>query len=231
MTHRVSHTRHPGLDIQALGATYINQIAIYITGVVLPVASLRVARARLGLTQAQTAYLLATSQANISAYESGRLRPGRVVTDRINAFAVLAPDSVYAVYSASTVPSTAAAIRTDLSQDRSEADMLRVVIQASDDFARLTQQVDRELFLTEPSPTGSRRWDALIAGLAVHLCRVAEMDRTPMWTTNPSRVLDDIWWFGRSDDVAAMRSRTLREAIPSMRARGVMFGRANLESV
>ena len=194
-------------------------------------ASLRAARARLGLTQAQTAQLLATSQANVSAYESGRLRPGRVVAERIDAFAALAPDSVYAAYSASTVPSTAAAIRTDLSQDRSESDMLRIVIQASDDFARLTEQDDRDFFLTEPSPTGSRRWDALIAGLAVHLCRVAGMDRTPMWTTDPSRVLDDIWWFGRSHEVLAMRSRTLREAIPSMRARGVMFGRANLESV
>ena len=194
-------------------------------------ASLRTARARLGLTQAQAAQLLATSQANVSAYESGRLRPGRVVAERIDAFAALAPDSVYAAYSASTVPSTAAAIRTDLSQDRSESDMLRIVIQASDDFARLTEQADRDFFLTEPSPTGSRRWDALIAGLAVHLCRIAGMDRTPMWTTDPSRVLDDIWWFGRSHDVLAMRSRTLREAIPSMRARGVMFGRANLESV
>ena len=194
-------------------------------------ASLRAARARLGLTQAQTAHLLATSQANVSAYESGRLRPGRVVTHRIDAFAALAPDSVYASYSASTVPSTAAAIRSDLSQARSESDMLRIVIQASDDFARLTEQDDRDFFLTEPSPTGSRRWDALIAGLAVHLCRIAGMDRTPMWTTDPSRVLDDIWWFGRSHDVLAMRSRTLREAIPSMRARGVMFGRANLESV
>ncbi len=192
---------------------------------------LRAVRARLGLTQAQAAQLLATSQANVSAYERGRLRPGRVVAERIDAFAALAPDSVYADYSASTVPSTAAANRTDLAQGRSELDMLRVIIQASDDFVRLTEQGDREFFLTEPSPTGSRRWDALIAGLAVHLCRVAGMDRTPMWTTDPSRALDDIWWFGRSHDVVAMRSRSLREAIPSMRARGVMFGRANLESV
>jgi transcriptional regulator with XRE-family HTH domain len=213
------------------GAAYIVHYSIYNNGMDPAGASLLAARARLGLTQAQTASLLATSQANVSAYERGRLRPGRIVAERIDALAALAPDSVYAAYSASTVPGTAAAIRTDLSQDRSEADMLRIVIQASDDFARLAEQADRDFFLTEPSPTGSRRWDALIAGLAVHLCRVAGMDRTPMWTTDPSRVLDDIWWFGRSHEVVAMRSRTLREAIPSMRARGVMFGRANLESV
>lgn len=192
-------------------------------------ASLRAARTGLGLTQAQAAQLLATSQANVSAYESGRLHPGRVVADRIDAFAALAPDSVYATYSASTLPSVAAAIRADLSQDRSESDMLRVIIQASDDFARVTKPEDREFFLTEPSPTGSRRWDALIAGLAVHLCRIAHMQRTPMWTTDPSRVLDDMWWV--DSDAPAARAQLLQQAIPSMRARGVIMSRRNLESV
>lgn len=193
--------------------------------------SLREARARLGLTQAQAAQVLATSQANVSAYERGRLQPGRVVAERIDAFAALAPDSIYAACSASTIPSTAAQIRTDLSAQRTELDMLRVIIQASDDFARLTQSADRVFFLTEPSPTGSRKWDALIAGFAVHLCRVAGMDRAPMWTTDPTRALDDIWWFGRSEKVVDLRPRAVREAIPSMRARGVMLGRRNLESV
>ena len=107
--------------------------------------------------------------------------------------------------------------------------MLRVVIQASDDFARLTEQADRDFFLTEPSPTGSRRWDALIAGLAVHLCRVAGMDRTPMWTTDPSRVTDVMWWV--DSDAPAVRAQLMQQAIPSMRARGVILSRRNLESV
>lgn len=191
--------------------------------------SLRAARVSLGLTQAQAADLLATSQANVSAYESGRLNPGRVVADRIDAFAALAPDSVYSNYSASTLPSVAAAIRADLAQDRSESEMLRVIIQASDDFARLTEQTDREFFLCEPSPTGSRRWDALIAGLAVHLCRIAKMQRTPMWTTDPSRILDDMWWV--DSDAPAVRAQLMQQAIPSMRARGVIVSRRNLESV
>lgn len=192
---------------------------------------LREARERLGLTQAQVAELLATSQANVSAYERGRLQPGRVVAERITAFAALAPSSIYATYSASTIPSVAAQIRADLAEHRSVSDMLRIVIQASDDFARLTDPADRAFFLTEPSPTGERRWDALIAGLAVHLCRVAQLDRAPMWTTDPSLALSDIWWFGRSGEVPTMRARAMREAVPSMRARGVMFSRRNLESV
>jgi transcriptional regulator with XRE-family HTH domain len=189
------------------------------------------ARSNLDLTQAQAAGLLATSQANISAYERGRLEPGRIVAERIEALASLTPDSIYSTYLASTIPSAAAQLRTDLAEDRSETDMLRVVIQASDDFQKLTTPTDRAFFLTEPSPTGSKRWDALLAGLAVHLCRQAGMHRTPWWTTNPSLSLDHIWWFGRSAVVPDLRARALREAIPSMRARGVLFGRRNLESV
>ena len=192
---------------------------------------LRETRSRLGLTQAQAAGLLATSQANVSAYERGRLEPGRIVAERIDALAALTPDSIYSTYLASTLPSAAAQLRNDLAEDRSETDMLRVVIQASDDFQKLTQPTDRAFFLTEPSPTGSKRWDALLAGLAVHLCRQAGMQSTPWWTTNPSLTLDHIWWFGRSAVVPDLRARALREAIPSMRARGVLFGRRNLESV
>jgi len=188
-------------------------------------------RFRLDLTQAQAAQLLATSQANISAYERGRFVPGRIVAERIDALAALTPESLYASYLASTIPSAAAQLRIDLSEDRSETDMLRVVIQASDDFQKLTEPNDRAFFLAEPSPTGSKQWDALLAGLAVHLCRQAGIDHSPMWTANPGLALDHIWWFGRSEVVPNLRARALREAIPSMRARGVLLGRRNLESV
>jgi hypothetical protein len=153
------------------------------------------------------------------------------VAERITAFAKLQADSVYATYAASTLPSAAAQIRSDLAADRSESDMLRVVIQASADFAKLTQPTDHAFFLTEPSPTGSRQWDALLAGLAVHLCRHANLDRAPIWTTSPQLTLDHIWWFGRADVVIDMRPQALREAIPSMRSRGVMLSRRYLESV
>jgi transcriptional regulator with XRE-family HTH domain len=187
------------------------------------------ARLRLNLTQAQAAELLATSQANISAYERGRLQPGRLVSERIEALAALQPDSVYATYSASTIPSAAAQIRTDLAGNRSETDMLRVVIQASDDFRKLNNPTDRAFFLSEPSPTGSREWDALIAGLGVHLCREAKMDRAPMWTTDPSRSIDFVWWVDSA--APAAHAQLLQQAIPAMRARGVMMSRRNLESV
>lgn len=190
---------------------------------------LRGARLRLDLTQAQAAELLATSQANISAYECGRLEPGDLVTRRIHALAALDETSIYRTYLASTIPSAAAQLRKDLAEQRSEADMLRVVIQASDDFGKLHSPTDRTFFLCEPSPTGSKQWDALLAGLAVHLCRLAGVERTPLWMTNPALGLDHIWWFESAS--RSGRAYALKEAIPSMRARGVMLGRRNLESV
>ncbi|MFM8350427.1 MAG: helix-turn-helix domain-containing protein, partial [Actinomycetales bacterium] len=46
-------------------------------------------RRRLGLSQGRVAELLGTSQANISAYETGRLTPGSAVAARITAFSAL----------------------------------------------------------------------------------------------------------------------------------------------
>jgi transcriptional regulator with XRE-family HTH domain len=193
--------------------------------------TLKAARQRLGLTQAQVAELLGTSQANVSAYEQSRLEPGALVASRIKALTKLEADSIYATYQASTLASAAAKVRTDLQRKRSEADMLRLVVQASDDFARLTTEPDRNFFLAEPSPTGSSRWDSLLAGLAVHLCRQADTKRTPIWVRSPARTLDSIWWFGRAEVVVDLRARVLQEAIPSMRARGVMLSREVLDSV
>lgn len=188
-------------------------------------------RERLGLTQGRVADLLGTSQANVSAYETGRLIPGCVVASRISAFTRLPDDTVYRSLWPTTLASTAMHLRDDLRMGMSESDMLRVIIQASDDFPKLTSLLERMLFLAEPGPTGDRRYDALLAGLAVHLCRESGMESTPAWTRAPSRYLDAIWWFGRSNEVPEIRALALRDSIASMRARGVIFSRRNLESV
>ena len=186
-------------------------------------------RRRLGLTQARTAQLLGTSQANISAYERGRLEPGRTVAARISALEALPDDTVYRKLWPVTLASTALQLRDDVRKGVGEGDMLRVIIQASDDFAKLASPVERALFLAEPGPTGDRRLDALLAGLAVHLCRQARMPSSPGWTREPVRYLDRIWWF--DSGVPALRALALRDAVPAMRVRGVMFSRRNLESV
>lgn len=190
---------------------------------------LQTARATLGLTQGQAADLLGTSQANISAYEHGHLLPGRLVAERIEAMSALRSSSTYATYEASTLAGTAARMRADLRTERADTDTLRLAIQAADDFVLLTEEADRTFFLCEPSPTGSRQWDALLAGLAVHLCRAVDMERTPAWTRDAKRTLDMIWWV--DSDAISLRPQLLRDALPSMRARGVMLGRRTLESV
>lgn len=194
-------------------------------------AALRDARARLGIGQADAAGLLGTSQSNISAYERGRLEPGALVGARIEAFTRLRDDSLFTSYQASTLASAAVQLRKDRREERSDTDMLRVVIQASDDFARFAEDEDRWLFLAEPSPTGSRNWDALLAGLAVHLCRTAGMDRTPLWTSARRYVLDSVWWVGRANATPLSRASSWQHAIPSLRARGVIMNRRVLESV
>ena len=192
-------------------------------------AALRDARTRLGIGQADAAGLLGTRQSNVSAYERGRLEPGAVVAERITAFTRLRDESLFVTYQASTMASAAAQLRRDLRDERSDTDMLRVIIQASDDFARFTQDEDRWLYLAEPSPTGSRNWDAMLAGLAVHLCRTGGMDRTPMWTSHPRLLLDSPWWLGVTTPVN--QAITWRDAIPSLRSRGVLLSRRVLESV
>jgi hypothetical protein len=152
-----------------------------------------------------------------------------VVGERIRAFAGLGPDSAYLSRDLSTLASASAQVRTDLHAQRAQADLLRVVVQSSDDFARLEDDADRSLFLAEPSPTGSRNWDALLAGLAVHLCRSVGSARAPRWTADPSRTVDFAWWVDSS--ATSLQPRLLQDAIPSMRARGVMLSRRNLESV
>lgn len=204
---------------------------IYIHGLFLYnlLVDLRAARERLGLTQGRVAELLGTSQANVSAYETGRLTPGPTVASRIAAFTALPDDTIYRDLWPPTLASTAMHLREDIHTGVSEGDMLRVIIQASDDFPKLTSPAERAFFLSEPGVTGDARFDALLAGLAVHLCREAGMESTPAWTRTPGRMLDEIWWF--DSPAPSLHALGLRDAVPAMRARGVMFSRRNLESV
>ena len=143
----------------------------------------------------------------------------------------LPEDTLYRQLWPSTLASTAMQLREDVRNEVDDGTTVRDVIQAADDFTKLTSPADRAFFLAEPGPTGSRRFDALLAGLAVHLCREAGLETTPAWTRARIRFLDEIWWFGRTSESVGIRAMTLRDCVPSMRSRGVMFSRRNLESV
>jgi transcriptional regulator with XRE-family HTH domain len=193
--------------------------------------SLVQARDRLGLTQAETAGLLGTRQANVSAYERGRLQVGQGIRDRIESFTELGALSSYAEGWPATLASTAAALRADFSVQADEVNMLRLIIQAADDFARLSAACDRRFFLSRPGATGSARWDALLGALAVELCRRYGLESTPAWTRQPDRYLVETWWVGAAGEVESLRALALRDSPPAFRARGVMMGRQMLESM
>lgn len=174
------------------------------------------------------AELLGTRQSNVSAYESGALKPGRLIGERIAPFLALAPDSAFSTSAIKTLPAYAVAIKK-LLQDG--GDPLRHIIQISDDFSALTDPADQWFFLTEPATVSDSHYDALLAGLAVHLCRQAGLPATPVWTTRPNRYASDIWFYGSARSIPKLRAAAWRDAIPSMRARGIVFSRRNLESV
>ena len=187
-------------------------------------------RDRLGLTQAEAAGLLGTGQATVRALECGRLTIGQDIRDRIESFTCLRAGSSYAEGWPATLASTAAALHTDVSVLADEADMLRLIIQAADDFARLSAVDDRRFFLACPGATGSERWDALLGALAVELCRRYGLETTPRWTRQPDRYLKETWWVGAAGEVESLRALAFRDSPPAFRARGVMMGRQILES-
>jgi hypothetical protein len=121
-------------------------------------------------------------------------------------------------------------IRKALDSGAAEQDVLRDIIQCSDDFTGLDDPVARRAFLVEPPSTGDPRFEAFLAGLAVHLCRQAGMEMTPAWTRDESRYLDRMWWFGLSDD-SGLRAFAFQRTPSCMRARGVIFNAVELESV
>ena len=122
---------------------------------------------------------------------------------------------------------TAQAMRTSAS----EVELLRQVIQASDDFDALVDDEARREFIAVATPlTGDGRYDALLAGLAVHLCRRAGLPTTPAWTRDESRYLDRMWWFGLDGD-SGLQACVFQRTPSCMRSRGVLFNADNLASV
>lgn len=196
----------------------------------LPGSRLGSQRKALNLTQSGLAKLLGTRQPNISAYESGGLLPGKVLQNRIRTFERLELDSQFSKGLLETLASYATQIKAALQTGEKDR-VIRLIIQISDDFHRLESETDIDFYLSEPSTTGDQKYDALLAGLAVHLARQAHSKETPGWTTRTKNYLPSFWYFGPSAQVPKMRAMAFRDAIPSMRARGVIFSRRILESI
>lgn len=90
---------------------------------------------------------------------------------------------------------------------------------------RWEPQEDREHLLhDEPSSTGDRRWDTLLAALAEHLA-AQDDNATPSWAGH--RFLER-WWF--PFDLPSQHVEALVHAPMAFRRRGVFISARNLEA-
>lgn len=123
-------------------------------------------------------------------------------------------------------------IRADLVAGEPWTQTLRLIIDVCDEFARLTTEHEQEQFLAlAPPPTSDPRYDALLAGLAVHLARTAHLPRSPSWTRAPERFLPTFWWFGLAGTNPGLRAYAWQRTPSCLRGRGVVFNIDNLASV
>jgi hypothetical protein len=101
-------------------------------------------------------------------------------------------------------------------------------------FAEFLEEYQQEssasrmlLIMSEPTSTGLRAWDALLAGLAEHLA-AAEGDTAPAWVDDSSRFLDEPWCYF---DLPFFRAEAERETPESFRRRGVLIRAVELQRV
>lgn len=185
----------------------------------------RAARQAGGLALAAVARAAGTSESNVSAYERGAKRPNASTARRIGAAVRCGADSPIHRYRLVTVPAAAAAIRTGLRHAWSTADLLRVVRELLANAVHLRSEADLEAFYAEPSTTGDRRWDALLA--AVTELAALEQDRSvPAWSRGHE--LPHLWFVG---SLRGLDAYALAHTPPSLAVRGIVLDGADLESV
>lgn len=187
---------------------------------------LRELRAASGLTLRQVARAAGTSVPDVAAYERGDKRPNAATLARLMAVIEAGVDSPIHRAMLLTVPAAAAAIRSDLRTGGvATGDTLRFVREMVNNAAFVVDSpVDRAAFFAEPSTTGDRRWDALLAGVTEMLARRHGFE-VPAWTSDRS-VLP--FWFAGS--TAALHAYAYAHSPGALAARGVFIDPADLES-
>jgi len=186
---------------------------------------LRSARQKGGLTLAAVARAAGTSATNVSAYERGAKRANDATLARLCAAVRAGSDSPIHRNRLVTVPAAAAAIRSGLRHGWSTADLLRIVRELRSNAAHLRNDTDRAAFYAQPSTTGDRRWDALLAA-------VTEMDAlsdgrdVPAWARGHD--LPHLWFVGSSP---SLHPHALVHTPSPLAVRGIVLDGAALESV
>jgi transcriptional regulator with XRE-family HTH domain len=189
---------------------------------------IRGARRQSGLTQRALAERAGTRQPTISAYETGHKIPSAATLERL----VQATGGHLTVVPDHTLPFTAVSVARRVGEcvtqeppQRNEA--LRWVVELIDEFRRTDPANRPAMVAQEPEPTGSRKWDALLAACVEWLCAAAGV-AIPAWTRRPERFLDR-WWF--VTPYRSLHASAFVHTPAPFANRGVFIHRSSLESV
>jgi hypothetical protein len=125
---------------------------------------------------------------------------------------------------------TARSIGQGFAEGWASGDLVRLMAQAVADFEALPDDASRVAFVAEPALIGNEAWDAAIAALAVHLCRLGGFPRTPDWTRASERYCPRITWLTLPPE-STMQAFVYQRTPIYFKARGVMLDEANLVSV
>jgi len=185
---------------------------------------LRSARTRAKLTQSALSERSGVAQSALSQIESGERVPNWTTVDRILRST---GSSLIAIPTRrSDVSTVSLQIGAALAQDDTLA-AVRHFIQLNDDLVAEHGSTRFALTISEPPTTGSKRWDAALAGLAAYRLADEQLPE-PFWVTDPSRRLSKTWTFGSGRYAVSVP----RENVPAaFLDRGVLIDRETLESV
>ncbi len=185
---------------------------------------LRSARIRANLTQSALSERSGVAQSALSQIESGERVPNWTTVDRI--LRSIGSSLIAIPTRRSDISTVSLQIGAALAQNDTMA-AVRHFIQLNDDLVAEHGSTRFSLTISEPPTTGSKRWDASLAGLAAY--RLAdEQLPSPGWVTDPSRRLGKSWTFGSGRYAVSVP----RENVPAaFLDRGVLIDRETLESV
>jgi transcriptional regulator with XRE-family HTH domain len=190
---------------------------------------LRGARRAAALTQAEVARRAATAQSAVAAYESGERKPGLATLDRLlgacdHELELVARPRVRS--GAASLAELAVVVRGDLATSR-EGDALRLLFGFADDFRASSRPGRLSLTGEEPPPTGDRRFDAALAGLAEFLAAEAGLPAPP-WVNAPGRFAEPFWFVARQP---AFHAYVLAHTPAALLRHGVLMAREVLDRV
>jgi transcriptional regulator with XRE-family HTH domain len=149
----------------------------------------RNARRVAGLSQTQLAERSGVAASAISQIEAGKRNPSYETVTRLIA------STGGQLVSVPTRIDTAASLALQIAEDvraGKQAYALRAFIQLNDNLCSVEGSTRLALCMTEPAPTGSKRWDAAIAALVAYRLRQQGV-LAPTWVNDPSRFLGKVW--------------------------------------